>query len=103
MSRRLVLTLAAVAILGVTGGVAFAYTSHAYQTAATSQELATPSTAHTYCMTVAAFAPVATPWQIERRWPLRLGILGGGFALAVVSLAARSKREDTSPVRPPEG
>jgi hypothetical protein len=103
MSRRLILTFAAVAIVGVAGGVAFTYPSHAYQTAATSEDLAAASTVHTYCMTVGAFEPVSTPWQINRRWPVRLGIFGAGLALALVSLIARSRGSNISPVRPPDG
>jgi hypothetical protein len=86
MSRRLVLTLAAVVILGAAAGIAFTYPSHAYQTAATTVDLAgpTPSALHTYCMNVGAFAPVSPPWHVERWWPLRIGILGAGIALALV-------------------
>lgn len=86
MSRRLVLTLAAVVILGAAAGVAFTYPSHAYQTAATTVDLAgpTPSALHTYCMTVGAFAQIPPPWHVERGWLLRIGILGAGIAVALV-------------------
>jgi amino acid transporter len=79
------LTFAAVVILGAALGIASAYPSHAYQTAATSGELAS---VHTYCMTVGSFASVSPPWQIERRWPLRIGILGTGILSAFVLFKA---------------
>jgi hypothetical protein len=81
----LALTLAAVVILSAAAGTAFAYPSHAYQTAGTSGELAT---VHTYCMAVDSFASVSPPWQVERRWPLRIGVLGGGIVLALGLLTA---------------
>ena len=80
MDHWLALTLAAVVILSTAVGIASAYPSHAYRTAATSGELAT---VHTYCMTVGSFASVSPPWQVERRWPLRIGILGAGSVLAL--------------------
>jgi hypothetical protein len=88
MGHWLALTLAAVVILSAAAGTAFAYPSHAYQTAATSGELAT---VHTYCMMVGSFASVSPPWQIERRWPLRIGVLGAGIVLAVGLLTAAKR------------
>jgi amino acid transporter len=88
MGHWLALTLAAVVILSAAAGTAFAYPSHAYQTAATSGELAT---VHTYCMTVGSFASVSPPWRIERRWPLRIGVLGAGIVLAVGLLTAAKR------------
>jgi hypothetical protein len=79
------LTFVAVVILGAAVGIASAYPSHAYQTAATSGELAT---VHTYCMTVGSFEGVSPDWQVERRWPLRIGTLGVGIALALGLLTA---------------
>ena len=85
MGRWRALTFAAVVILSAAVGIAVAYPSHAYQTAATSGELAS---VHTYCMTVGSFASVSPPWQVERWWPLRIGILGVGVVLALVFLKA---------------
>src|SRR5437867_3907979 len=79
------LTLAALVILSAAVGIASAYPSHAYQTAATSGELAT---VHTYCMTVGSFATVSPPWQVERRWPVRIGTVGAGIVSALVLLTA---------------
>jgi hypothetical protein len=80
MGRCLALTFAAAVILSAAVGIAAAYPSHAYQTAATSGERAA---VHTYCMTVGSFTAVAPPWQVERRWPLRAGVLGAGIVLAL--------------------
>jgi hypothetical protein len=85
MGRWLALTFAAVVIMSAAVGIASAYPSHAYQTAATSGELAK---VHTYCMTVGSLASVSPPWQVERRWPLRIGILGAGIVSAFVLLIA---------------
>jgi hypothetical protein len=85
MGHWLALTLAAVVVLSAAVGIAFAYPSHAYQTAAMSGELAS---VHTYCMTVGSFASVSPPWQVERWWPLRIGIFGAGVVLALVLLKA---------------
>jgi hypothetical protein len=87
MSRELVMTIAAVVILSAAIGFAVAYPSHAYQTAATSGELAT---VHTYCMAVGGFEDVSPPWQVERWWPLRIGTVGAGalVALGLLSVAA---------------
>ena len=103
MSRRLAATLAAVVILGAAVGIAFTLPSHAYQTAATGVHLAgpTPPTLHTSCRTVGAFAHVSSPWQVERRWPLRIGIFGVGIVLALVLLAA-TQGANTGRVRPVE-
>jgi len=101
MGRRLALTLAVVVILSVAGGIAFTFPSHAYQTAPTSVDLAgpTPSALHTSCMMVGAFAHVSSPWQVDRRWPVRIGIFGAGIVLALVLLGA-TKAADTRRVRP---
>ncbi len=85
MGRWLALTFAAVVILSMAIGIASAYPSHAYQTAGTSGELAA---VHTYCMTVGSFTSVSPPWQVERRWPLRAGILGAGIVVALGLLTA---------------
>jgi hypothetical protein len=96
MVRELALTFAAVAILSAAVGIAFAYPSHAYQTAATSGELAT---VHTYCMTVGSFASVSPPWKVERRWPLRIGTLGAGIVLAL-GLLTTAKGAHTRRLKP---
>jgi hypothetical protein len=96
MGHWLPLTLAAVVILSGAVGTAFAYPSHAYQTAATSGELAT---VHTYCMTVGSFASVSPPWQVERWWPLRIGILGAGIVLGLGLLTA-AKRAKAGRLKP---
>jgi hypothetical protein len=83
-------------ILSAAVGTAFAYPSHAYQTAATSGELAT---VHPYGMTVGSFARVSPPWQVERWWPLRIGILGAGIVLALGVLAA-AKRAKAGRLKP---
>jgi hypothetical protein len=78
----LALVIVAVVIFAAAIGVATAYPSHAYQTA-------TPvSTAHTYCSTVRSFEAVSTPWKVDRRWPMRAGILGAGMVVGLGSLTA---------------
>jgi hypothetical protein len=97
MGHGLALTLAAVVILSGAMVTAVAYPSHAYQTAATSGELAT---VHTYCRTVGSFASVSPPWQVERWWPLRIGILAAGtvLALGLLTAAKRAKAGRLKPV-----
>jgi hypothetical protein len=85
MGRELVMAVAAIVILSAAIGFAFAYPSHAYQTAATSGELAT---VHTYCMAVGGFESVSPPWHVERRWAVRIGTVGAGLVVALGLLSA---------------
>jgi hypothetical protein len=82
VGRELVLALAALVVLATAIGLATAYPSHAYQTAAPT------STVHTYCMTVGSFESVSPPWRVERWWPLRIGTVGAASALALGLLTA---------------
>ena len=77
MGRELALVLAALVILATAIGIATAYPSHAYRTAAPT------STVHTYCMTVGSFEGVSAPMRVERWWGLRAGSLGAGLALSL--------------------
>jgi hypothetical protein len=90
--RRLTEGLLAVVIFGSAVGIAAAYPSHAYRTAATNGELAT---IHTYRETVGSFEGVSQPLQVERFWSVRIGVvLGAGVVLALGLLLA-AKRENT--------
>ena len=77
-------------------GIASAYPSHAYQTAATSGELAT---VHTYCMTVGSFATVSPPWQVERRWPIRIGTVGAGIVSARLARSGQEREGKAAQTR----
>ena len=77
MARELALVLAALVILATAIGIATAYPSHAYRTAAPT------STVHTYCKTVGSFEAVSAPTRVERWWGLRAGSLGAGLALSI--------------------
>jgi hypothetical protein len=83
VGREFVLALTAIVILIAALGIAIAYPSHAYQTAAPTSPI------HTYCMTVVSFEAVPAPWRVERWWQLRIGALGVGTTLALGLLAAR--------------
>jgi hypothetical protein len=77
MGRELVLVVAAVVILATAIGIATAYPSHAYRTAAPT------STAHTYCETVGSFEAVSPPLRVERWWGLRASSLAAGLVLSL--------------------
>jgi hypothetical protein len=77
MGRELVLVAAALVILATAIGIATAYPSHAYRTAAPT------STVHTYCETVGSFDAVSAPLRVERWWGLRAGSVGTGLALSL--------------------
>ena len=84
------MVVAALVILATAIGIATAYPSHAYRTAAPT------STVHTYCKTVGSFEAVSAPTRVERWWGLRAGSLATGLALSLglltTAMVSRKRR-----------